>query len=511
MMTPIDRIKEKVTIVKDDDSFLENNTEDIISNVKLLHIKGSLVPVICEDMYEYEDPVTHDRQSLHSYIVEKVIDRFCRRKQRKIPLTEKELGIIVNESYYGMSLLRLKTGDLYKDIFNTVINEDYQVYDGICVKAEVRDFLRVSKPSLIVTTNCFPILEKELQDIGYESYWCELETKNDKPIPEKCIYHLFGEAQPNNSNWWGYNDKQLLKFLCNSYSSDYALKNLTTYINNHSRKTLLILGNDSPDWLFRFILTPIYGADIYDEGIGFYISEGNRSENGSLEQFLREIKFEKESQLIEVLKSVTDKIRGKESSQSFHAVHPKKYDFFVAHTGEDKEPAEKLVQRMRANGMSVWVDYENNKEGHYWQNIIDGLENSAFFIPLITEQYIKKCEKSSKDMKVISEQLLHKEMQIDGYECVKLEKTLEGVAIELLLAERWLYQNQQDTYSIPVILKGSEVYAETITPQRIRNWSENSRYLPQSLFFGLQMYEFDASDPESFSLDWNRYKSNMRR
>lgn len=509
-MKPIDRIREKVEIIKDEDSSLENNTEDIISNVKLLHLKGCLVPVICEDMYEYKDPVTNDRQSLHSYIVERVIDKYYRRKKKKISLTEKELEVIVNESYYGMSLLRLKTGDLYKDIFNTVINEDYQVCDGICIKPEVRDFLMASEPSLIVTTNCFPILEKELQEIGYESYWCELETKNDRPIPAKCIYHLFGEAQPNNSNWWGYNDKQLLKFLCNSYSSDYALKNLKTYMNNHSRKTLLILGNDSPDWLFRFILTPIYGGDIYDEGIGFYISEGNRPENGSLEQFLREIKFEKESQLIEVLHSVTNKIKGKGPKQTPQVVRPKKYDFFVAHTGEDRDTAEKLVKQMRDNGMKVWVDYENNKDGRYWQKIIDGLKNSAFFIPLITEQYIKKCEKCSKDMKIISEKLLHNEILIDDVECVKMEKILEGVVIELLLAERWLRQNQQDTYSIPVILKGSEVYAEPITPQRIRNWSENSRFLPQSLFFGLQMYEFDASASDSFALDWERYKLNTK-
>lgn len=507
-MKPIDRIREKVTIVKDDDGYFENNTEDIISNVKLLHLKGCLVPVICEDMYEYIDPITYDRQSLHSYIVERVIDKYYRRKHKKISLTEKELEVIVNESYYGMSLLRLKTGDLYNDIFHTVINENYQVYNGICVKAEVRDFLITSKPSLIVTTNCFPILEKELQGMGYDSYWCELETKNDKPIPTKCIYHLFGEAQPNNSNWWGYNDKQLLKFLCKYYSSDYELKNLTTYINHHSRKTLFILGNDSPDWLFRFILTPIYGGDIYDEGIGFYISEGNRPENGSLEQFLREIKFEKESQLIEVLKTATEKIKEKESKQLHNIAHHKKYDFFVAHAGDDKDSAEKLVMRMREKGMSVWVDYENNKDGKYWQNIIDGIENSAFFIPLITEQYIKKCEKCSKDMKAISEKLYHDEIQMDSYECVKMEKILEGVTIELLLAERWLLQNQQDPYSIPVILKGSELLAEKITPEKIRNWSENSRFLPQSLFFGLQMYEFDASDPDSFSLDWNRYKSN---
>ena len=504
MKKPIDRIREKVTIVQGDNLSFDNNTEDIISNVKRLHLRGSLIPVICEDMYEYENPETHERQSLHSYLVEKIIDK-AYRKHKTIELTEKELDNIVNESNYGMSLLRVKTGyDLYRILFNSIINEDNEVYNGICLKPEVRDFLLASDPSLIVTTNCFPILEKELQKNGYESYWCELETKNDKTLDTKCIYHLFGEAKPNNSNWWGYNDKQLPRFLKFSYSSDYALKNLTSYIdNNNSRKTLLILGNDSPDWLFRFMLTPIYGGDIYDDGIGFYMSEGKRVEDGSLEQFLREIKFEKESQLIEVLKSVTEKIKGTNTSHC--SGHGKKYDFFVSHTGEDKEYAQKLVERMRHNGMEVWVDYENIKDGEYWQRIIDGLENSAYFIPLVTEQYIKKNEKTDVAKKAIEELALYETM-IDKNKCVKMENDLAGIQIELLLADKWQSLNQQEVYSIPVILKGSKIFEERITIERIRNWSEDSRLLPQSLFWGLQMYEFDALTPDSFTLDWNRYK-----
>lgn len=507
MKKPIDRIREKVTIVQGDNRSSDNNTEDIISNVKRLHLRGSLIPVICEDMYEYVDPDTHERQSLHSYLVEKVIDR-AYRKNKKIELTETDLDNIINESNYGMSLLRVKTGDdLYRTLFNSVINEDDEVYKGIGLKPEVREFLMASAPSLIVTTNCFPILEKELQMYGYESYWCELGTKNDKELKKKCIYHLFGEAKPNNSDWWGYNDKQLLRFLRFSYSSDYALKNLTAYIdNNNSRRTLLILGNDSPDWLFRFMLTPIYGGDIYDDGIGYYMSEGKRVEDGSLEQFLREIKFEKESQLIEVLKSVTEKIGKKKATITpSYSGHGKKYDFFVSHAGEDKEYAQKLVERMRANGMKVWVDFENIKDGEYWQRIIDGLENSAYFIPLVTEQYIKKNEKTDAAKKAIEEIALH-ETLIDKNKCVRMETDLAGIQIELLLADKWQSLNHQEVYSIPVILKGSKIFEEDISKERIRNWSEDSRLLPQSLFWGLQMYDFDASSPNTFTLDWNRYK-----
>ena len=92
-------------------------------------------------------------------------------------------------------------------------------------------------------------------------------------------------------------------------------------------------------------------------------------------------------------------------------------------------------------------------------------------------------------------------------ECVKLEKYLEGVQIELLLADKWSKEIRKDPYSIPVILKGAEVYGSPITTSYIRNMSENSKWLPQNLFWGIQMYDYDENDAQSLTLDWDRYKS----
>lgn len=503
MATPIERIKEKISISDQDSRALDYNTEEIVRDIKVLLRNESLIPVICEDMYEYENPQTHERQSLHSYMVEKVIDKFVR-KGKNIKLTEKELYSVVNEGYYGLSLLQSKIGsDIYKELHNSIINDDDSVYDGITLKKEVKEFLIESKFPLIITTCCFPILEKELT-LCYKSYWCELETKNDKQLPYPCVYHLFGKAKLSNSNW-GYNDKQLLRFLRSAYSSDYALSNLTAEISrSNSRKTLLILGNDSPDWLFRFILTPIYGGDVYDDGIGYYISDEGRTEDESLNLFLRDIKFEKESQLIEVLKSVTEIIK------NTNAIVPSnqdlEYDFFVAHAGDNKETAEKIVKILRTHGLKVWVDYENIKDGLYWQRIIDALKKSSCFLPLVTEIYIQKNKKIDK-VEAALEQTGISEVTLCMDECVRLEKYLEGVQIELLLAEKWLKGIKKDPYSIPVILKGSEVYGSPVTPIYLRNMSENSKWLPQNLFWGIQMYEFDDKNTQSFVLDWDRYKS----
>lgn len=505
----IEKIRNKVLVVQESKKIMRG-TDEIASNIKRLISRNALVPVICEDMYEYEDPVTKKRQTLHSYIVEKIITSFYNRGIR-IELTEDEMKDIIREGYYGMSLLRAKCGKvIYEDIFNSVYDEDNNIFDGICLKEEVYQFLLACHFPLIVTTNCFPILEKELE-FKYMSYWNELETKNDSPLPDRCIYHLFGEAKLENTNW-GYNDKQVLSFLRSSFSSDYSLKNLTSIIGNkNSRQTLFVLGNDCPDWLFRFILTPIYGGDVYDDRKGFYISDEGHIEEGSLNQFLSDIKFEKESQLINVLNKITAKIKNSTVSNT-KKTHEKKYDFFVAHAGDaygesiERDKASKLVKRLRDNGLKVWVDYENIKDGQYWQRIISALKESAYFMPLITEKYIMKTCTLIKQQELLNS-LNISEISITPEETRKINDSLEGVQTELLIASRWLELNPQDTYSLPVISANETVFDEPLTKKRVENWSNDSRRLPQNLFWGMTMYEFDAQSPENFVLDWSRYKS----
>lgn len=502
--TIIERLKEKISIVQETKTKIVNNINRVVSSIKSLHAQGMLVPIVCEDMYEYEDPITKARQSLHSYIVEKVIEK-AYANGITIQVTSKELNDIVNEGYYGMSLLKTKIGeDVYEDIYDAVMDENNMLHAGISIKTYVVDFLKTADFPLIITTSCFPVLEKEL---GYESYWNEIEVRNDVNLPDKCIYHVFGQAKIGNSTW-GYNDKQILAFLKDALSSNYSLDNLRVKIqvSTTCRKTLMILGNDAPNWLFRFILTPIYGHDVYDDGIGYYFNDEDRNDDYRLVHFLHEIKFKKETQLRNVLENVTEKI--KKSKHTLPTINNiEMYDCFIAHASDDNDGAKKIVARMRDNGLKVWVDYENIKDGYYWQRIIDAIKKSKVFIPYITENYIKKNEKHQNVVYAF------KKMGIDGVSfdmatCVNMEKYLSGVQIELLLADKWFENCQRDPYSIPIIQKGSTLLCEPITPERIKNISADSRLLPQNLFWGLQMYEFDEDNPSTFVMDWDRYKGD---
>lgn len=495
----IERVRQKVRIISESEG-PGQCTDEIVRMIKRLCSRHVLVPVICEDMYEFSNSETCECLPLHSYMVESVISR-C---GKVLKMTEKDLDDIVNGGYYGMSLLESKMGrDIFEDLFNSVIDEDNRLYEGVGLKKEVVDFLKVCDFPLIITTCCFPILEKELGG-QYRSYWRELEVKNDAPLPEKCIYHIMGEARPENPNW-GYNDKQLLRFLRSAYS-DYPLKNLTSIIGrNSSRQTLLILGNNAPDWLFRFILTPIYGGDVYDDNKGYYMSEDGHNENGGLNQFLQDIKFEKEYQLLNVLKNVTARIRN--AADNVKQVDGEKFDFFVAHASEDEETVRKLVARLRSEGLRVWVDYENIRDGHYWQRIVDAINESTYFMPFVTEAYIKK----TADKKTVQEKLETIDLSdvlMEWERWREFAESLDGVQVELLIAAKLCRERSRDIYSLPVVLTGEQFYEEPLTVKRIENWSKESRRLPKELFWGIQMYEFDALNPKSFELDWNRYKAS---
>lgn len=481
----INRIKQKIEII--DSPYIVNNTKKISNEINRLINRKSIVPVICEDMFEYENPQTKERQPLHSYILEKLLFEFNSRLQ----LTKEEFENILSDSYYAVSLLKEKTGkDLYYAIFNSLIDEYDNLLEGVCLKKEIALFLKVCQFPLIITTNSFAIIEKEL-GIEYKSYWTKIGRQNDQVLPDKCIYHIFGEAELETSNW-GYNDKQILRFIT-SYYSDYPLKNLTSTIcDNYSHKTLLFLGSNAPNWLFRFILEPIYGGDIYDDSKGFYLS---KSTEESLNLFLRDIKFEKEEQMLDVINMVIEKQK-KEYLQS-HDTKCKKYDYFVAHASEDISIARNLVDYLIANGKKVWFDdNETKKGGEYWKRIIDGLQNSTYFMPIITENYISKLRDTKSRGEAFCKCNIPK-ISFDVEKLALLDDELPGIVVELALAEEIYERTTKDKqeivlYSLPIIVEGTYFYATPITMNYLETLSKNSNYLPQNLFDGKQMYVYDT-------------------
>ena len=504
MSTPLERIKNKVHVINESFSNENNNIDELVEDIKRLVLCKKLVPVICEDMFEYINPDTEERQSLQSYIVEQIVTKH----PLNVLYTETEVQEMLNQGYSGMSLLYRKYGRKFYDYVNkSVLDENNRVRKGITLKKEVIEFLKKGKFPLIITTCCFRIVEEILG--RYSTYVYEPNFTNNENIVGNCVYHIMGESRPNRPEC-GIEERQILKFLSSLYSTDYAPKNLTAYLNNNQdRRTLLFLGSNTPNWLFRFMLLPMYPADLYEEGRGFYLN-GNKTKDEHLERFLEDIRFEKEDEMISVIEKVTAKLP---SLQKECIGHDKMWDFFLSHASEDKDYALQLKGILEEHGLNVWYDDSEIKDGAYWQRIIDGIENSAIFLPLISASYIKKVTPKRKRNQILQKHGLEA-LPHDSGKCLLINKDedspVSGVQIELLLAESQ-YTNQE-VPSIPVIL--SDEVIETfdmdieITAEYIENTAKDSRSLPEKLFRGLQMYGFDKNNPSSFVLDWDRYKGN---
>lgn len=510
------RLKENVAIVKDNSHYNNDDDEvdDLVDTLWGLIRRKVLVPVICGDMFEYVDPITNEVQNLHSFMMERVINRLLK---KRIPLvmTEKELEDIVSKGYFGTSVLENKANrDIAEEMFKAVVERDNNIYENIGLKPEVKAFLDTCQFPLIVTTCCFPIIEKEL-GADYQSYWSHIETKNDRPLPEYCIYHVFGEAKPESPNWV-YNEKQMLRFVRSANTSEYALSNLSSIIDSQtSHKTLLILGNDCPDWLFRFILPPIYGGDVYDDKKGYYMNDKSHETDDGLRHFLHDIKFEKESQMVRVLDNIT---RNYGSDKPVGCVsHHKKHDIFISYRSADKDKLEKLIQRLEEDHdgvkLDIWYDKkpENGiKDGHYWEKIIKEMKDSAYFVPFITENFMLEVSGPQKRKDALEQlgitSLMTPDKMLTPNETWNIADKLSPVQAELMLASRWLELNPQKVYCIPIISTNETIVGNAIIAESVDAWG-NKDFLPKNLFKGCQAYMFDPDAPQNLTLDWKRYKS----
>ena len=442
-----DEIKRYVNIVSSisspqPDVLNEKYINNFVKNI----YRTKIVPIVCEDMYEFvrKDGKT---QSLHSYMIKYVLEQL-NLEQLKLTMTEDELKSIIQDRYYGISLLKsIAKNDkaVIKLLYDSVAyaeEEKVKICDGIRLKTEVREFLKAGNFPLIVTTNCFPIIESELE--GYVSRWNRVDDKQDS-IPTNCIFHLFGEADSSDGECWGHDDRRRLNFIKSSLSNDYSLSALKAEMKN---KVFFILGNDCPDWLFRFILLPLCD-NLYDSTSHHYGSDKTRKEEPSLTQFLLEAQFEKENELNTFLGKVTEKL--KEMSTPKY-----EYDYFISHNNKDNTIANEFAKLLKSKNKRVWID-EYIDDVYHWDQILEAIQKSEKFLLFITENYLEQLKKENEYKKLIkpeTEICSRTKLDFDVKTCgfLTTEKQLSGLQVELILTQLFYnkHKTKNNNYPMPI-------------------------------------------------------------
>ena len=246
-----------------------------------------IVPIVCDDMFEYVKSEEDTPISLKEFISVSLE-----------PDDYSELyDTLKNKYYYGISQYEMKNEDNYSSfIYNTVKGG---VDNGrIRLKECVREFLVKGKFPLIITTFAFPVIETCLEkELGQEqkdtvkSIYYNIDARNDLPLVfakryNHYVYHIFGGERHDR---WVYNEQTLLQYMYALQNADIGAKNLASYIcpTDNVTRLLLVMGSILPDWLFRFLVYPIY-KDNLSVG-GFWISAQDTAQE--LKAFLLRNKY----------------------------------------------------------------------------------------------------------------------------------------------------------------------------------------------------------------------------
>ena len=172
---------------------------------------------------------------------------------------------------------------------------------------------------------------------------------------------------------------------------------------------------------------------------------------------------------------------------------------------------EQAVKKLNEHGITqIWVDYEKIKSGTYWQKIIDGIRDSAYFIPIVTEHFIDKTKGFTEQTSALKRANLES-ITFEAEDARNLNDYLDGVQVELLLASKHFkdtYPSPNSTYSLPILQKDCTWHDFPVDVAQVEELGQRQR-LPKDLFRGKQIKEidFDEEDLKSLDLDWDTFKS----
>lgn len=339
--------------------------------------------------------------------------------------------------------------------------------------------LSIIKFPFVITTSFTPIVEDTMKRIWGEidvvnNNWQVLneDSKQDKPI----LCYMYGKADANSRFCLSDND---ILLACKTYlSRDGYFYHLEQYLSHHY---LLFWGHDYKNGIDSFMWQILRDSESN--------SYRRSKKNDRLIEFISII--ERGLQLFPeiVINEINRRLevyKAKRQIEYDSLIIPDgNLDVYISYASEDRQIAISIFELLKNNNIKAWfIDKEKGelKPDHpYWLKIKNGIKRSAHFMPIITGNWIQK--------------------QIDRNSCLRTE-TLE--------AQDWMTEckkndskiHLKENYSVPVIIKDSVFNELSISVNYIENCAEFG-VLPRSLFFQIQMIEYDEKDVSVFEkIEW---------
>lgn len=393
--------------------------------------------------------------------------------------------------YYGLTLLK-------KHCFSNKENKFKLEYkkaiennkDKIYLNRTIKKFLQAYDFPVIITTSCFKLIESELPIYKSVSFPSANGNHVKLDANGRTVYHIFGLEAPGAK--WVTGEEGLLNFV-HELNGDGAT-DLKKYIKaDNKTKALFVIGSNLPDWLFRFFLYPI--TDISNNEVGYFLSSLDIIED-SFMNFLEDISYDYDinKNLENVLKQATALCLSRKSgaTDSNRVPHNMEYDIFISYASENRDLAIDIRDTLETDyGLKVWLDQKQIVDGDYAKRIINGIENSAYFMPIVTKEYILKHRPIFCSYKTVED--------------IVNDNNLEFVQKETLIAEKHRKQQQRITYSLPVVIQSPIGENGILNFDMIEKKYAESFLLPTNLFRRQYMrYHTEMFAGEN---NWKQYKT----
>lgn len=454
--------------------------------------RNNIIPIIGENCFYYYSE-NGQKIPLQEFLVDKMAEKgqLC---------NEDMLRQMKTRGYYGLSLCRqecFKRDSQYIDAYKEIIDN---AEDNIHIDEIIKDFLEQYGFNLIITTSCFDFIERDLIALQYSSEPYSAKG-SDNPMENKnkgIVYHIFGHNSMG--NFWAYDEESLLNILHQLHDTDSSPRWLQDYVfaktnNNTPNKNLLLLNSNLPDWLFRFFLYPLaYEKNDWQTG-NYYMGKIDDKDD-SLKNFIKYVvPLRLEDNVNDVLEKATELMRNhshneilRKGDEKLERIeHKYKYDIFISYASEDREKAAEIKAYLEKKfKLNIWMDYQGGiPDGEYIARIITGIQNSAYFMPVITSNYISRLTNHSCKRKR------------------QMKTILEDGNAPFFQKEAWaanshwnVIKEQRGVYSLPLIFNVD--YGD------LQDKSHDAQeLLPENLFY--RTHAIDEN--EYLEKDWSRYKT----
>ena len=269
----------------------------------------------------------------------------------------------------------------------------------------LKRILSIKQFPFVITTSFFPIVEEAMKEI-----WGERKVKSmvfsnnpattmlkdvgdigsDSDISTPTVYYMFGKAC-NSAHRFVVTDTDMLCFCSSWLSSQTRPPVLSNVLKD---KYLLVLGNNYPDWLFRFIW---YSMNLTDNAASpFSKTQGmmvNDKAEDNLVKFLNRLDTFTQKDPLFVVDTIERKLKEREQEIEAHRFDkPQKFcDVFISYSRTDSRIAERLYDSLTRKGLSVWYDKKKLKSGSDWiAEIEQAIESSRLFIPILSDNIFKE-------------------------------------------------------------------------------------------------------------------------